>query len=55
MKEEDRYPHLTFFSGGMTRMEGASYFRFFAYLMLGTAIAFIPFAFLYKPKTQLQD
>ncbi|MCH7228997.1 POT family MFS transporter [Haloferula sp. A504] len=54
-KEDDRFPHLTFFSGGMTRMEGASYFRFFAYLMFGTAIAFIPFALLYKPKTQLQD
>ncbi len=53
--EEERFPHLTFFSGGMTKMEGAAYFRFFAWLMLGTAVAFIPFALIYKPKTQLQD
>lgn len=53
--EEDRFPHLTFFSGGMTRLEGAAYFRFFAWLMLGTAVAYIPFALLYKPRTRLQD
>lgn len=54
-KEDERFPNLTFFSGGMTKMEGAAYFRFFAWLMLGTAVVFIPFAVLYKPKTQLQD
>ncbi len=54
-RESESHPHLTFFSGGMTRMEGAAYFRFFALLMLGTAVAFIPFAILYRPRTQLQD
>lgn len=53
--EEDTHPHLTFFSGGMNKLQGASYFRFFAWLMLGTAVAFIPFALLYRPQTRLQD
>ncbi len=43
------------FCGGQTRMQGAAYFRFFTWLMLGTAIAFIPYAMLYRPKTYLQD
>lgn len=43
------------FSGGQTRMHGAEYFWFFTWLMLGTAVAFIPYALLYKPKTYLQD
>ncbi len=43
------------FSGGQTRLRGAAYFRFFTWLMLGTAVAFIPYALLYKPKTYLQD
>jgi len=34
-------------SSGMTTMEGASYFRFFTYIMLGTAILFIPFTLVY--------
>ncbi len=34
-------------SSGMTTMEGASYFRFFTYIMLGTAILFIPFTLIY--------
>ncbi|MEO5712720.1 MAG: POT family MFS transporter [Luteolibacter sp.] len=45
----------TSFSGGQTRMHGAAYFRFFTWLMLGTAVAFIPYALLYRPKTHLQD
>jgi POT family proton-dependent oligopeptide transporter len=45
----------TAFSGGQTRMHGAAYFWFFTWLMLGTAVAFIPYALLYKPKTYLQD
>jgi POT family proton-dependent oligopeptide transporter len=36
-------------------MHGAEYFWFFTWLMLGTAVAFIPYALLYKPKTYLQD
>ena len=43
------------FSGGQTRLHGAEYFQFFTWLMLGTAVAFIPYALLYRPKTYLQD
>jgi POT family proton-dependent oligopeptide transporter len=43
------------FSGGQTRLHGAAYFRFFTWLMLATAVAFIPYALLYRPKTYLQD
>ncbi|MCU0794653.1 MAG: POT family MFS transporter [Akkermansiaceae bacterium] len=53
--ENETYPHLTFFSGGMNKLQGAPYFRFFSWLMLGTAIAFIPFALFYQPQTRLQD
>jgi proton-dependent oligopeptide transporter, POT family len=42
------------FAGGQTRMHGAAYFHFFTWLMLGTAVAFIPYALLYRPKTWLQ-
>jgi len=45
----------TAFSGGQTRLHGAAYFRFFMWLMLGTALAFVPYALLYQPKTYLQD
>ena len=45
----------TAFCGGQTRLHGAAYFRFFTWLMLGTAVAFIPYAMLYRPKTYLQD
>jgi proton-dependent oligopeptide transporter, POT family len=43
------------FSGGRTRLHGAAYFWFFTWLMLGTVLAFIPYALLYRPKTYLQD
>ena len=43
------------FSGGQSRMHGAEYFWFFTWLMLGTAVAFIPYSLLYRPKTYLQD
>jgi POT family proton-dependent oligopeptide transporter len=43
------------FSGGQTRLHGAAYFGFFTWLMLGTAVAFVPYALLYRPKTYLQD
>ncbi len=43
------------FSGGQVKLQGASYFRFFTWLMLGTAVLFIPFALVYRPKTYLQD
>ncbi len=45
----------TEFSGGQSKLEGAAYFRFFTWLVLGTAIAFIPFACLYRPKTYLHQ
>jgi POT family proton-dependent oligopeptide transporter len=41
--------------GGQTNLEGANYFWFFTYLMLGTAIVFIFVAFLYKPKEYLHE
>jgi POT family proton-dependent oligopeptide transporter len=43
------------FSGGQVRLQGADYFWFFSALMGATAILFIPFAILYKPKSYLQD
>ncbi len=45
----------TAFCGGQTKLHGAAYFNFFTWLMLATAIAFIPYALLYRPKTYLQD
>jgi POT family proton-dependent oligopeptide transporter len=41
--------------GGQTNLEGADYFWFFTYLMLGTAIVFIFVSFLYKPKEYLHE
>ena len=41
--------------GGQLRLEGAAYFWFFTWLMLGTALLFIPVAWLYKPRTYLQE
>ncbi len=43
------------FSGGQTRLDGADYFWFFTWMMLGTAILFIPYAVLYRGDTVLQD
>jgi POT family proton-dependent oligopeptide transporter len=43
------------FVGGHTKLHGAAYFNFFTWLMLGTAVAFIPYALLYRPKTYLQE
>ncbi len=43
------------FTGGQTKLNGAPYFRFFTWLMLGTALSFVPFALLYRPRTYLQD
>jgi POT family proton-dependent oligopeptide transporter len=45
----------TTFSGGQTKLQGADYFRFFMWLMLGTTVAFIPFAAIYRPKSYLQE
>lgn len=43
------------FAGGQTKLEGSSYFMFFTWLMLGTAILYIPFAFFYREKAYLHD
>lgn len=43
------------FSGGQTKLTGTTYFRFFTWLMLATAVLFIPYALLYRPKTWLQE
>jgi len=53
--DDDAPVTLTAFSGGRVKLEGAAYFDFFTRLMLGTAIAFIPFALLYRSRTVLQD
>lgn len=45
----------TEFSGGQSKLEGAAYFRFFTWLVLGTVVVYIPFAFFYRPKTYLHD
>jgi len=45
----------TEFIGGQSKLEGAAYFRFFTWLILGTAALFIPFAMIYRPKTYLHD
>jgi POT family proton-dependent oligopeptide transporter len=43
------------FIGGQTKLHGTQYFRFFSWLMLGTAVCFVPYALLYRPKTWLQE
>ena len=53
---ESAYPFaVDYYAGGGTRLEGTAYFRFFTWLMLGTAFVFIPFAFVYRGKTHLQE
>jgi POT family proton-dependent oligopeptide transporter len=42
-------------SGGQSKLEGAAYFRFFTWLVLGTIVLFVPFAWLYRPRTYLHD
>ena len=45
----------TEFSGGQSKLEGATYFRFFTWLVLATTLLFIPFALVYRSKTYLHD
>jgi POT family proton-dependent oligopeptide transporter len=45
----------TLFTGGKSKLEGAAYFRFFTWMVLGTLLLFVPFAMAYRPKTYLQD
>lgn len=44
----------TAFAGGQTRLHGAAYFDFFTWLMLATAIGFVPYALLYRQRTYFQ-
>ena len=41
--------------GGGQTLEGSAQFWFFTYLMLATAILFIPVSLLYRPKQYLQE
>lgn len=41
--------------GGANLLSGASYFWFFTYVMLGTAVLFVPVGWFYRPKTYLQE
>lgn len=52
--DEDEIFSKTVFSGGQVRLQGASYFWFFTVLMAATALLFIPFAMIYKPRSFLQ-
>lgn len=45
---------LKTFSGGMTRLEGATYFWVFTGLMGGTAILFLPYAWVYRYRRDVQ-
>lgn len=43
------------FIGGQSKLQGAAYFRFFTWLMLGATLVYLPFAYFYKPHTYLHD
>ena len=43
------------FCGGQSKLQGAAYFRFFTWLMLGAAVLYVPFALAYRPRTYLHD
>jgi POT family proton-dependent oligopeptide transporter len=45
----------TEFSGGQSKMEGAAYFRFFTWLVLGATLVYIPFAYFYRTRTYLHE
>ena len=53
--EPDSPYSMNTYAGGGTKLEGSAYFWFFTWLMLGTAILFIPYAYFYKGKTILQE
>ena len=46
---------IRWYIGGANLLQGASYFWFFTYVMLGTAILFVPVGWLYRPRTYLQE
>lgn len=41
--------------GGQNRFQGAAFFWFFSWLMLGTAVVFVPVAVLYRPVNYLME
>ena len=41
--------------GGQDTLEGAAYFEFWTWLLVGTAVLFVPVAYFYKEKTYIQD
>jgi proton-dependent oligopeptide transporter, POT family len=45
----------TEFCGGQSKMEGAAYFRFFTWLVLGATLIYIPFAYFYRPRVYLHE
>ena len=47
--------HPSYAVGGQTNLEGADYFWFFTWVMLGTAVLFIFVAMVYKEQTYLQE
>jgi len=53
--QEEEPLKLTYTAGGGVTLEGAAYFWFFTKFMIITALLFIPFAILYKPRTYLQS
>jgi POT family proton-dependent oligopeptide transporter len=46
---------LEYTAGGGLTLDGADYYWFFTKLMIGTALLFIPFALIYRPKTYLHE
>jgi POT family proton-dependent oligopeptide transporter len=42
-------------TGGQSKLEGAAYFRFFTWLVVGTTVLYIPFAWFYRPRTYLHE
>ncbi len=54
-KENSSLLSIEFTAGGGLTLDGADYYWFFTKLMIGTALLFIPFALIYKPKTYLHE
>ncbi|MFM2169928.1 MAG: hypothetical protein RI957_157 [Verrucomicrobiota bacterium] len=46
---------IRYFSGGQTKLEGQSYYRFFTQLMLIFAVLYVPFAMIYRPKSYVLE
>jgi POT family proton-dependent oligopeptide transporter len=52
---EQKPDEFEWFVGGQSKLEGAAYFRLFAWLMAATTVIYLPVAMAYRPKTYLQD